>query len=445
MFRKIGGFTLAIALSSGTIQAGMIEQVLYNVVGQVSNAVGARLGDEIYYGSSSPRVVEYSAPRSHHRKRRHRKKRHVKKHKNTSKKVVKKKAVPIMTDEMKIQKALASLGFYKGKIDGEINSYETRSAIKMMNKEYGLGNNAFLSPQVRDSLIYLGNLFKFDRALIASGTDKKTKGMKLQTALKILGFYNSKIDGLVGSGTRKSIAAYKSANGMAANGTLDFEEEYRLITKAKELNEKNIEETIASIKALAKGNREQQLAGQSYQKIGKRAVVQSLSPSKRVDQSDQRVSVQAVRESSPSLKTSYQPAHTITPSPEAMDQKESRVDIAPSKKSMQVSQHSEQLGRTPTNRVVVQEERKRSVAQKSDKEGVDGSSRVEKREQNIAPQESIPVNKSVQERNQKIVQEERSPTKSQEEMDDRLVPGKKIPPSTIPIAEKIVQNQKELP
>ncbi len=255
MLRKMSSIGIAFLLCSSMVHAGMIEQVLYNVVGQVSNAVGARLGDEIYYGSSSApsqRVV-------HHRRRKHHKKSHKKKHQ----KVAAKKAIaPIITNEKKIQIALTGLGFYKGKIDGEINSYETRSAIKSMNAAYGLGNNAFLSPQVKDSLIYLGDLFKFDRTLISKGSDKKTKGVKIQSALKILGFYNGKVDGLIGSGTKRSIAEYKSANGMAVNSSLDFEEEYRLITKAQEINSKNIDETIASIKSFARARQPQQVAMQ---------------------------------------------------------------------------------------------------------------------------------------------------------------------------------------
>ena len=247
MLKKISSVGIGLLICSSGVQAGMVEQVLYNVVGQVSNAVGARLGDEIYYGSSGKRHVV------RHHKKRHRKKRHRKK---SHKKV----AVPVINDEKKIQMALTSMGFYRGKIDGEINSYETRSAIKMMNTTYGFGNNAFLSPQVKDSLIYLGDLFKFDRTLISKGSDKKTKSIKIQSALKILGFYNGKVDGLIGSGTKRSIAEYKSSNGMAANGKLDFEEEYRLIAKAKEINSKNIDETIASIKSFARRGQPQQVA-----------------------------------------------------------------------------------------------------------------------------------------------------------------------------------------
>ncbi|WP_373034162.1 peptidoglycan-binding protein, partial [Sulfurovum sp.] len=157
---------------------------------------------------------------------------------------------PQNTDQMKIQKALASLGFYRGKLDGEVNSFETRSAIREMNKAYEISDNASLKPEAKDALIFLGTLFEFDRYLISSDTDKRSKGKKIQTALKIHGFYFSKIDGVVGSGTRNSIAQYKASKGLSSGGSLDFEEEYQLVSSAKAMNDKNIEDTIGSLKGL---------------------------------------------------------------------------------------------------------------------------------------------------------------------------------------------------
>ena len=93
-------------------------------------------------------------------------------------------------------------------------------------------------------------LFEFDRYLIARGTDSRTKGKKIQTALKIHGFYYTKIDGAVGPGTRKAIGEYKAANGLSYGTSLDFEEEYQLISSAKEINDRNIEDSIASLKSL---------------------------------------------------------------------------------------------------------------------------------------------------------------------------------------------------
>jgi peptidoglycan hydrolase-like protein with peptidoglycan-binding domain len=151
---------------------------------------------------------------------------------------------------MKIQKALASLGFYHGRIDGEVNSFETRSAIKDMNMAYEIGNSASLKPEARDALIFLGTLFEFDRYLISRGTDRRSKGKKIQTALKIHGFYFSKIDGVVGRGTRNAIAQYKAAKGLSYGSSLDFEEEYQLVSSAKQMNDKNIEDTIGTLKGL---------------------------------------------------------------------------------------------------------------------------------------------------------------------------------------------------
>lgn len=200
------------------------------VGGLVGGAVGSVITNEVYNANKPAPAPAQSRPS------------------NTS--YQKKYTTPQYTSEMKIQKALTSLGFYRGRIDGEINSFESRSAIKEMNIAYEIGNTASLKPEARDALIFLGTLFEFDRYLIARGTDNRTKGKKLQTGLKIHGFYYAKIDGAVGPGTRKSIGEYKAAKGLSYGTSLDFEEEYQLVSSAKEINDRNIEDTIGSLKAL---------------------------------------------------------------------------------------------------------------------------------------------------------------------------------------------------
>jgi len=197
------------------------------VGGLVGGAVGSVITNEVY-NSNKP------APTPAQRQRSTKKRKHY--------------AAPKNTSEMKIQKALASLGFYRGPIDGEVNSYETRSAIKEMNIAYEISNDASLKSEVKDTLIFLGTLFEFDRYLISRGTDKRSKGKKIQTALKIHGFYFSKIDGAVGPGTRNSISQYKAAKGLSYGSALGFEEEYQLVSSAKQMNDKNIEDSIASLK-----------------------------------------------------------------------------------------------------------------------------------------------------------------------------------------------------
>lgn len=159
---------------------------------------------------------------------------------------------PRMTDEKRIQRSLSSLGFYRGRIDGQVNSYETRAAIKEMNIAYEISSNASLKPEAKDTLIFLGTLFEFDRHLNAQSNDRGTKNRKIQTALKLHGYYHGKIDGAIGSGSRGAISQYKADNGMGYGGSLDFEQEYQLINSAKEKNDRNIEEAIASLKGLGK-------------------------------------------------------------------------------------------------------------------------------------------------------------------------------------------------
>jgi len=218
-------------LSGNVAYASFSDAVVGGVVGGV---VGSVITNEVYH------------------KKRHRKKRRVKKH-HAKKKHVARYVAPkpkMDTAEMKIQKTLAALGFYRGKIDGEVNSYETRSAIKAMNIAYELGDTASLAPRSRDALIYLGDLFTFDRILIAKDNGKRAKAKKIQASLKIHGYYHNKIDGAIGSGTRVNISEYKMAKGLSSGTSFDFEEEYQLISSAKQVNDKNMDDAIASLKGV---------------------------------------------------------------------------------------------------------------------------------------------------------------------------------------------------
>jgi peptidoglycan hydrolase-like protein with peptidoglycan-binding domain len=221
-------------LVSGIAYADFGDALVGGVVG---GAVGSVITNEVYRSNEAKRQ-----PQAKQRTYRSAKKRYA----------------PKMTDEKRIQKALSSLGFYRGRIDGEVNSFETRSAIKDMNIAYEIGNSASLKPEAKDSLIFLGTLFDFDRYLIARNSDQRIKSKKIQVALKIHGYYHGKIDGAIGKGTRGSIAQYKGDNGMSYSGSLDFEEEYQLISSAKAKNDKNIEDSIASLKALGAPRSQQQ-------------------------------------------------------------------------------------------------------------------------------------------------------------------------------------------
>jgi peptidoglycan hydrolase-like protein with peptidoglycan-binding domain len=216
-----------------SLEAGFGDAVVGGVVGGV---VGSVITNEIYHSGRR----SHSTHRSY--RRRHRAPAHVE------------------TDEMKIQRALKSLGFYRGPIDGQINSYPTRTAIKELNRAYEIGDTAYMSPQERDALIYLGTLLQMDQALSSQGNDRRSRTKRIQAALKVLGFYTGKIDGSSGPMTRRAIADYRQANGLASGYRLGYEDEYRLVTTAKQSNDRNIEETLASLKRLGAGARSQPMA-----------------------------------------------------------------------------------------------------------------------------------------------------------------------------------------
>ncbi len=227
--KNVSGLVMGMLLASSVAHADFADGLVGGLVG---GAVGSVITNEVYNANKPAPVAAPAQSRQSHTTYQ---KRYV---------------APQNTSEMKIQKALTSLGFYHGRIDGEVNSYETRSAIKEMNVAYEIGDTASLKPEAKDALIFLGTLFEFDRYLIARGTDSRTKGKKIQTALKIHGFYFTKIDGAVGSGTRRAIGDYKAAKGLSYGTALDFEEEYQLVNSAKEINDRSIEDTIGSLKAL---------------------------------------------------------------------------------------------------------------------------------------------------------------------------------------------------
>jgi peptidoglycan hydrolase-like protein with peptidoglycan-binding domain len=214
------------------VEASFGDAVVGGVVGGV---VGSVITNEIYHGGRR------HSSRSH---RSYRKKRRAPR--------------AVETDEMRIQRALKSLGYYRGPIDGQINSFESRTAIKEFNRAYEIGDNAYMSPQERDALIYLGTLLQLDRSLIAQGNDRRSRTRRVQAALKVLGFYTGRIDGSSGPMTRRAIAEYRRANGLPAGYRLGYEEEYRLVTTAKQSNDRNIEETLASLKRLGAGRAAQQ-------------------------------------------------------------------------------------------------------------------------------------------------------------------------------------------
>ncbi|WP_294956599.1 peptidoglycan-binding protein [Sulfurovum sp.] len=144
---------------------------------------------------------------------------------------------------MKIQLSLTKLGYYYSDIDGKLNGFETREAVKSMNIALSNGNAMFLDQRSREILVYLADLYRFNDILLSNIDDKKSANIKIQTALKILGCYHGKIDGLLGKDTKNCITEFEKNNNMDANGELDKREKYTLFRMAVEVNNRSIDDT----------------------------------------------------------------------------------------------------------------------------------------------------------------------------------------------------------
>jgi peptidoglycan hydrolase-like protein with peptidoglycan-binding domain len=151
-----------------------------------------------------------------------------------------------------IQTALVAAGFYHGAIDGKLNSFDTKSAILQFQHRYGLPATGILSPQEKSLLQYQASLAELNAHLNYMGYDKRGKGRQLQAALKVEGFYTTKIDGVIGRGSRQAISLYQQSRGMASTGGLLPDQEAALIASAKQkiqLQRQQSEQQLAQLGA----------------------------------------------------------------------------------------------------------------------------------------------------------------------------------------------------
>ena len=231
------------------LDARRYKKVIRHKRSSSANALSGFLkNNNILIEGDSKKVYKYRRKRKYKRGHRRRSKKSSKAKSTTANKVAVASAVvataslaTIYTDdEKKIQNSLKNLNFYSAKIDGNANNFETRSAITNLNRKFGNGDTPFLDREVKDTLIYLSDLYSFNNNLSLKGDSDESKMAKIQTALKILGFYHEDIDGITGPSTRSAISDYRASQKLSASEVLDFEDEYQLISKAKELNDQNI-------------------------------------------------------------------------------------------------------------------------------------------------------------------------------------------------------------
>ena len=71
------------------------------------------------------------------------------------------------SESMKIQQALYGLGIYDVKLDGNLNTLESRTAINSLQKKFGIDETGILSVSTKQNLLFIHELY--------SSIIKKTK------------------------------------------------------------------------------------------------------------------------------------------------------------------------------------------------------------------------------------------------------------------------------
>ncbi|TYQ26807.1 peptidoglycan-binding protein [Pseudanabaena sp. UWO311] len=115
-----------------------------------------------------------------------------------------------------LQQLLQSKGFYSGKIDGDFGAGTTNAVLKFQ-KENGL---------VPDGIVGSSSWAKLRAGIPTSAQGLPTllpgsKGAAVSQAQQLLkdkGYYQGRIDGDFGVGTRDAIAAFQRANGLTVDG-----------------------------------------------------------------------------------------------------------------------------------------------------------------------------------------------------------------------------------
>ena len=141
---------------------------------------------------------------------------------------------------IKVQQALAANGFYNASFNGNLESYESRSAIMQYQQRYGLPTTGTLQDDVKNLLVFQGESAVLSNYLNYLGYERRDKARRIQAALKILGFYTKSIDGVLGRNSQDAIRLYQQSKEMTISGALMPADEDELVSDAKaKLQEQN--------------------------------------------------------------------------------------------------------------------------------------------------------------------------------------------------------------
>ena len=128
------------------------------------------------------------------------------------------------TEVTRLQTRLQELGYYTRSVDGAYGS-GTIAAVKAFQAKNGLEADGIAGPLTL-AILYGDSAAETEPAANTDSTalGNGARGQKvtaLQTALKNLGYYNKKIDGVYGKGTISAVQAFQRAMGLTVTGTAD--------------------------------------------------------------------------------------------------------------------------------------------------------------------------------------------------------------------------------
>jgi len=147
-----------------------------------------------------------------------------------------------LSQEAAWQTALQFLGYYHGKIDGDLYTEETFNAITHFHREHQEIATGFLEEADKQYLSKVYRTIALDRYLHGKGRSKTVQNRKRQAALSLLSYYDGKIDGYFGEKSKEALARYKAAlleNNRSVNNETDIE--YLLFEEAQKESKKRLE------------------------------------------------------------------------------------------------------------------------------------------------------------------------------------------------------------
>ena len=118
-----------------------------------------------------------------------------------------------------IQQQLKNLGLFQGEITGFFGP-QTETAVKRFQLKKGLHADGVVGTGTYKYLFESASKTKSSSVKTASDT-KHVIGIKdIQAALKTLGYYTGKVDGVTGSNTENAIMKFQKANKLTADGVV---------------------------------------------------------------------------------------------------------------------------------------------------------------------------------------------------------------------------------